>query len=290
MLIGTTRNRPCDRHWIAWAPGTPYRKVPVLSTVRKSSSRLLTGSVRAWQCGTIQLDVLMPRRFELGYRSSDGERRFVVMLHRALYGSVERFLGLLLERHRGALPLWLAPEQVRVLPVGPQQHPYARQVQSTLTSVGLRVHVDARQERLARRVLDGHEAGARMMCIVGEQERRNDAVTLREGESQRVLALAAATEELRVRCMPPDLRIGLAVERSCSWVKSVGERVATQQGRGFRNHTRDRSTRMWHRCFAIHRHTTATLTQWIGGSESNRQSHFSPPSRPIQSWPVVVPK
>ena len=163
-------------------------------------------SGRAWQCGTIQLDVLMPRRFELRYQSSDGERRFVVMLHRALYGSLERFLGLLLERHRGALPLWIAPEQVRVLPVASQQHEYAHQVQSMLTDAGLRVHVDEREETLSRRVLGAHEAGVRIMGIVGEQERGRGAVTLREGESQRVVPLAAATEELRVRCMPPDFR------------------------------------------------------------------------------------
>ncbi|HVV88507.1 MAG TPA: threonine--tRNA ligase, partial [Kofleriaceae bacterium] len=97
---------------------------------------------RAWQLGTIQLDLVMPRRFDLRYVDRDGERRHPAMLHRALYGSIERFLGVLLEHHGATLPAWLAPEQVAVLPVGAEQDGCAREAAARLAAAGLRVRVD----------------------------------------------------------------------------------------------------------------------------------------------------
>jgi len=107
---------------------------------------------RRWQCGTIQLDFVLPERFELSYDDSSGVRARPAMLHRAMVGSLERFLGILLEQHEGRLPAWLAPEQVRVLPVHPEQRAYAREVVARLQEHGLRAALDGRNETLGRRV------------------------------------------------------------------------------------------------------------------------------------------
>jgi threonyl-tRNA synthetase len=162
---------------------------------------------RSWQCGTIQLDVLMPRRFGLRYQAANGERRPVVMLHRALYGSVERFLGLLLEHHRGALPPWMAPEQIRVVPVSVHQHAYAGDIKRALDSCGLRVSVDAGDDSLGRRVADARTAAVPFIAIVGEEECRTRTVTLRDRAGQQVLPLADCGEELGDRCKMPDFEM-----------------------------------------------------------------------------------
>jgi threonyl-tRNA synthetase len=159
---------------------------------------------RKWQCGTIQVDLVMPRRFDVRYVSAGGDRRHVVMLHRALYGSLERFLGVLLEHHRGQLPLWLAPEQLRVLPVAAAHHDHAAAVGRCLSDAGLRIEVDARDESLARRVADAHAGAVPLVAVVGDREKRDGSVTLREKNGQNTLPLAAARDELSARCARPD--------------------------------------------------------------------------------------
>jgi threonyl-tRNA synthetase len=158
---------------------------------------------RRWQCGTIQLDLVLPERFDVSYVESGGARERPAMLHRAVLGSLERFLGVLLEHHRGHVPAWLAPEQVVVLPVAEAQGEAARARAAELTAHGLRVRLDARPESLARRVLEAHERATPFVIVIGERERRGGLITLRSGSAQRVLPSAEAVAELVRAAAPP---------------------------------------------------------------------------------------
>jgi threonyl-tRNA synthetase len=133
---------------------------------------------RIWQCGTIQVDFAMPERFELAYTDSDGERRRPVMLHRALYGSVERFIGVLLEHHAGKLPVWLAPEQAHVLPVSADQTGYARELADALFGAGVRAVLTDAGERLASRVAEVRRVGAPFALVVGPREAASREVSV----------------------------------------------------------------------------------------------------------------
>lgn len=160
-------------------------------------------SGRAWQCGTLQLDFVLPGRFDLGYVEPGGERRAPVMLHRALYGSVERFLGLLLEHHRGVLPAWLCPEQAVVVPLG-EARAYAEGLVRDLAAAGVRARLDAREEALGRKVRDAHALGVPSVLVVGEREMAWWAVRVRErGGVQRELRREHAVAELAAACAPP---------------------------------------------------------------------------------------
>jgi threonyl-tRNA synthetase len=133
---------------------------------------------RSWQCGTIQFDLVMPRRFDLVYVDEQGQRRHPVMLHRALYGSLERFLGLLLERHGVALPPWLAPVQVAVLPVAQGQSAAAQVWLARVQGAGLRA-VLLDDEPLGKRIALCHAQGIPFQLVIGRQEQAAGTVTLR---------------------------------------------------------------------------------------------------------------
>lgn len=158
---------------------------------------------RRWQCGTIQLDLVLPERFDVAYVDAAGARQRPLMLHRATLGSLERFLGIVLEHHGGQLPAWLAPEQIVVLPIEAEQHDYAREVQAELERAGLRATGDSSRETLARRVALAHEAAIPYVAVVGRREREARALSLRRGGEQRVLDLAEAARELVRACAPP---------------------------------------------------------------------------------------
>jgi threonyl-tRNA synthetase len=127
---------------------------------------------RSWQCGTIQLDYNMPspERFDLTYTGEDNEEHQLVMIHRALLGSMERFIGILLEHYGGEFPLWLAPEQVRVLPVADRHNEYAREVVAALRAQGLRADVDERTESVGRKVRDAGMQRTPVVLVVGDSE------------------------------------------------------------------------------------------------------------------------
>jgi threonyl-tRNA synthetase len=161
-------------------------------------------SGRRWQCGTVQVDIGMPQRFGLSYQDAAGHRRAPVMLHRAVYGSLERFLGLLIERHQGMLPLWMAPRQVRLLPVSAAHAPYAAEVEQLLQSTGVRADIDDRDESLKRRVLDASVAKVPLIGIVGDREHESRTVAVRERGARRQLPLDAWALELQERCAAPD--------------------------------------------------------------------------------------
>jgi threonyl-tRNA synthetase len=157
---------------------------------------------RPWQVGTIQLDLVMPGRFDLRYMAADGSRPHPAMLHRAIYGSLERFLGLLLERHRGALPGWLAPVQVAVLPVGPEQASAAAALAGKLAQAGLRAVVEA-GESLGKRIALAHAQGIPHQVIIGAREALAGSATIRAAGEQRTLAGPAAIEALAALCAWP---------------------------------------------------------------------------------------
>jgi threonyl-tRNA synthetase len=158
---------------------------------------------RLWQCGTIQLDLVLPGRFGLHY-SRGGASEVPMMLHRALFGSLERFMGVLLERIRGVLPPWLAPEQVRLLPVGEPHSDFARSFADSLDRSGLRAGADPGPDTLARRVHRAHADGVPFVVILGDREIAAGSATLRErGGENRTLAQAEVAGNLAWRCRPP---------------------------------------------------------------------------------------
>ncbi len=134
---------------------------------------------REWQCSTIQLDFNEPERFDLSYVGEDGREHRPVMIHRALLGSIERFFGVLIEHHGGALPLWLSPVQVRVLPISEKFLAYARSLQLSLAAAGLRVEVDERNEKIGWKIRAAQNDKIPYMLIVGEQEETSATVALR---------------------------------------------------------------------------------------------------------------
>jgi threonyl-tRNA synthetase len=135
---------------------------------------------RSWQLGTVQLDYSMPERFELTYTGADNAEHRPVMIHRALFGSYERFIGMMLEHTGGLLPLWLSPVQAAVLSISEPAAPYAREVADALRRRGLRIELDDRGESLGRKVRDAELARVPYMLVVGEREAAERTVSVRE--------------------------------------------------------------------------------------------------------------
>ena len=134
---------------------------------------------RAWQCGTVQADLVLPERLDASYMDADNRRRRPVMLHQAVLGSVERFIGMLLEHHNGNLSLWLAPDQIVVAAIGAQQNGYCAAVADRLGAWGYRVQCDTRPERLAKKIVDARQAGIPILLAVGAREAEAGTVSLR---------------------------------------------------------------------------------------------------------------
>jgi threonyl-tRNA synthetase len=134
---------------------------------------------RSWQCGTCQADFFMPERFDLSYQGDDNAEHRPVMIHRALLGSMERFVGILIEHHAGRFPLWLAPLQVLVLPVTDRNAEYAGEVAANLREAGIRTRVDARSESVGRKIRDAELSKAPYMLVVGDREQEDGSVAVR---------------------------------------------------------------------------------------------------------------
>jgi threonyl-tRNA synthetase len=140
----------------------------------------MTDSIgRSWQLGTVQLDYVMPERFDLTYTGADNAEHRPVMIHRALMGSFERFIGILVEHYAGEFPLWLAPLQALVLPVADRHTAYAEEVAERLGAAGLRVRVDDRTESVGRKIRDAELAKVPYMLVVGDREAEAGAAALR---------------------------------------------------------------------------------------------------------------
>ena len=134
---------------------------------------------RTWQCGTIQLDFQMPQRFDLEYTGADGEKHRPIMIHRVAFGSIERFIGILIEHYAGKFPVWLSPVQVKVLPVSEKFADYAKKVAGELTEAGVRVETDDRSEKLGYKIRSAQMEKVPYMLIVGEKEMESGNVSVR---------------------------------------------------------------------------------------------------------------
>ncbi len=138
---------------------------------------------RTWQCGTIQLDMQMPQRFDISYVGADGEKHRPLMIHRAAFGSVERFIGILIEHFAGKFPLWLAPVQVRLMTVTEKFTPYAEEVGKLFEEAGIRVECDIRNEKIGYKIRQARNERVPYMCIIGENEVEAGNLTVRNGKT-----------------------------------------------------------------------------------------------------------
>lgn len=139
---------------------------------------------RTWQCGTIQLDFQLPQRFDIDYIGADGEKHRPIMLHRVIFGSIERFIGILLEHYAGKFPAWIAPVQVKVLSVSDKYNDYAKKVEEFLEENDIRTEVDVRNEKLGYKIREALMDKVPYMIIVGENEKNNMSVSIRQRDAQ----------------------------------------------------------------------------------------------------------
>jgi threonyl-tRNA synthetase len=165
---------------------------------------------RAWQLGTIQLDYAAPERFDLQYTGEDNTAHRPVVIHRAVSGSFERFIAILIEHFAGAFPVWLSPEQVRVLPIADDLAPVAREITERMKAAGIRAHLDARSDTLNYRIREGEMMKVPYMAVVGKREAEAGTIAVRErgqGRKQEVHPVEAfierVKEEVRTRALPP---------------------------------------------------------------------------------------
>ncbi len=189
---------------IAYEPGDGAFYGPKLDFVLRDAIG------REWQAGTVQADFNLPERLDATYIGEDGEKYRPVMLHRAILGSFERFLGILIENYAGAFPMWLAPRQVVVTTITDEADNYAHEVAAQMEAAGLRVEVDLRNEKINYKVREHSAAKVPYIAVVGGRERDDRAVALRAfgegGKKQEVVGLDDAVARLRDEALPPDLR------------------------------------------------------------------------------------
>ncbi|MGQ0588568.1 MAG: threonine--tRNA ligase [Sphingosinicella sp.] len=164
---------------------------------------------RTWQCGTLQLDYVLPERLDASYVGEDGERHRPVMFHRAILGTFERFIGILIEHHAGRFPLWLAPVQAVVATIVSDADDYAREVVAALTAAGLRAEADLRNEKINYKVREHSLAHVPYLLVVGKREAEERTIALRPlgaDARQEVVSFGSVVERLRDEALSPDLR------------------------------------------------------------------------------------
>ncbi len=178
----------------------------------KIDVKLLDCIGREWQCSTIQVDFTLPERFDLTYVGQDGERHRPVMVHRAIMGSVERFIGVLIEQYAGAMPVWLAPEQARLLTVTDASLDAARAMESRFRAAGLRVSTDERNEKLGFKVREAQMAKIPYMLVVGEKEAQSGTVSirLRSGENLGMKTVEETIQLIRSEAAKPFTEGGMS--------------------------------------------------------------------------------
>ena len=140
---------------------------------------------RTWQCGTIQLDFQLPQRFDAEYVGADGQKHRPIMIHRVVFGSVERFIGILIEHYAGKFPVWLAPVQVKILPVSDKYLRYANEVAEKLKKYGIRVETDERDEKLGYKIREARLDKVPYMIIVGEKEEAAKTISVRQRDAEK---------------------------------------------------------------------------------------------------------
>ena len=161
---------------------------------------------RKWQCGTIQLDFVLPDRLSASYIGADGNKHKPVMLHRAILGSLERFIGILIESYAGKLPLWLAPVQVVVATITSSTDNYAKQVYSMLEASKVRVNLDLRNEKINYKIRDHSNQKIPIIAVVGEKESDNNKVALRRlgGKNQEIVSIEDFIKNISQEIRAPD--------------------------------------------------------------------------------------
>jgi threonyl-tRNA synthetase len=161
--------------------------------------------VRDWQCGTLQVDFVMPERLGASYIGEDGQRHTPVMLHRAILGSLERFIAILIEEYAGRFPLWLAPVQAMVLTITDEANPYAEEVRAACAAAGLRVGLDIANEKINYKVREHSLAKVPALLVVGKREAEHKTVAIRRlgAKDQGLLELGEAIARLSAEARPP---------------------------------------------------------------------------------------
>lgn len=151
-----------------------------LGNRQKIDFHILDSLGRSWQCGTVQLDFQMPEKFGCTYVGEDGKQHCPVMIHRAIYGSVERFMAILIEHYAGEFPLWLAPVQAKIIPISDSHIDYAFDVKAQLESAGIRVEMDSRSEKMGLKIREAEKQKIPYMFIIGDQEVENQSLAIRK--------------------------------------------------------------------------------------------------------------
>ena len=161
---------------------------------------------RDWQCGPLQVDFNLPGRLGSFYIGSDGEKHVPVMLHRAIFGSLERFTGILIEHYAGRLPLWISPTQIVIVTISSQADDYAKEVLEYCQKNNLRAEVDLRNEKISYKIREHISVKIPLLFVIGQKETEDKTVTIRElgNTEQKTLSLTDAVSEIKNRALPPD--------------------------------------------------------------------------------------
>ena len=160
---------------------------------------------RTWQCGTIQLDFQLPQRFETEYIGADGEMHRPIMIHRVCFGSIERFIGILVEHFAGKFPTWLAPVQVKILPISDKYTEYGMKIMARLKASGIRCELDERPEKIGYKIREARNERVPYMLVVGQKEEENGLVSVRsrfegdEGQKDLDTFIAEISREIETR-------------------------------------------------------------------------------------------
>ena len=192
------------------ATGLPYELTPGEGAFYgpKIEFHLRDAIGRSWQCGTLQVDFNLPSRLGASYIGEDGAKHVPVMLHRAILGSMERFLGILIEEHEGKFPLWLAPSQIMVCPITTEANAYAQEVVDAMKVSGLRAEADLRTEKINYKVREHSLSKTPVILAVGKREAEDKTVSMRRlgSPDQTVMSLSDAVRDLELEARHPDLR------------------------------------------------------------------------------------
>ena len=162
---------------------------------------------RDWQCGTLQVDFNLPGRLGASYVANDGTKKIPVMLHRAMFGSLERFIGILIEHHAGKFPFWLSPDQIAILPISSEQNDYATKVKMLLEKKGLRTIIDLRNEKINYKIREHSVSKIPILMICGAKEVQNNSVTIRRlgQQEQQTINLDEAIKKLLLESSNPNI-------------------------------------------------------------------------------------
>ena len=169
---------------------------------------MLTDAIgRDWQCGTLQVDFVLPERLAAYYVDVDGDKKHPVILHRAILGSLERWIGILIEQYSGRMPLWLSPIQVVICSIVNTTNDYVAKIKKELDKLSIRSAVDLRNEKIGYKIREHSSQAIPIILVIGKQEKENQTVAVRYlgTKNQEFLSLKEFTQNIVNKCMPPDL-------------------------------------------------------------------------------------